>query len=86
MWARLVERFAAVTVEADAINVSDGPVRTAAGVTAGLDLALSLVEEDLGRAVAMRVANQLVMFFKRPGGQMQFSRKGEAMPAGRAAL
>ncbi len=47
---------------------------------------LALVEEDLGRDIAMRVASQLVMFFKRPGGQMQFSRKGEAVPAGRAAL
>jgi transcriptional regulator GlxA family with amidase domain len=55
-------------------------------VTAGLDLALALVEEDLGREIAMKVAGQLVMFFKRPGGQMQFSRKGEAAPAGRAAL
>jgi transcriptional regulator GlxA family with amidase domain len=88
-WAvasRLAQQFPQVTVDEDAIQVSDGPVRTAAGVTAGLDLALALVEEDLGRDVAMRVASQLVMFFKRPGGQMQFSRKGEAMPAGRSAL
>lgn len=88
-WAvaeRLAARFPAVTVEEDAIHISDGPVRTAAGVTAGLDLALALVEEDLGRDIALRVASQLVMFFKRPGGQMQFSRKGEAAPAGRAAL
>ncbi len=88
-WAvaeRLAAGFPAVTVEEDAIHVSDGPVRTAAGVTAGLDLALALVEEDLGREIALRVASQLVMFFKRPGGQMQFSRKGEAAPAGRAAL
>jgi transcriptional regulator GlxA family with amidase domain len=55
-------------------------------VTAGLDLALALVEEDLGRPLAMAVASQLVMFFKRPGGQMQFSRKGEAAPVGRSAL
>src|SRR3984885_2333701 len=72
--------------DSDAIQVSDGPLRTAAGVTAGLDLALKLVEEDLGRQIAMRVASQLVMFFKRPGGQLQFSRKGEALPAGRSAL
>lgn len=84
--AELARRFPDVTVDADAIHVSDGPVRTAAGVTAGLDLALALVEEDLGHEVAKRVASQLVMFFKRPGGQMQFSRKGEAMPAGRSAL
>jgi transcriptional regulator GlxA family with amidase domain len=47
---------------------------------------LALVEEDLGRVVAMQVAAQLVMFFKRPGGQMQFSRRGAAVPAGRSAL
>lgn len=75
-----------IAIDADALHVRDGRVRTAAGVTAGLDLALSLVEEDLGRDIAMRVASQLVMFFKRPGGQMQFSRKGEAQPSGRAAL
>jgi transcriptional regulator GlxA family with amidase domain len=88
-WAvaeRLALRFPTVTVDQDAIHVSDGRLRTAAGVTAGLDLALALVEEDLGHEIAMNVASQLVMFFKRPGGQMQFSRKGEAMPAGRAAL
>ncbi|MDH6234784.1 transcriptional regulator GlxA family with amidase domain [Mesorhizobium soli] len=88
-WAvaeELARQFPDVTVDEDAIHVSDGPLRTAAGVTAGLDLALALVEEDLGHDIAMRVASQLVMFFKRPGGQMQFSRKGEAVPAGRAAL
>jgi transcriptional regulator GlxA family with amidase domain len=86
-WAvadRLAEAFPAVIVDADAIHVRDGKARTAAGVTAGLDLALALVDEDLGRDVAMRVAGQLVMFFKRPGGQMQFSRKGRSQPAGRS--
>lgn len=88
-WAvadRLAEKFPAVSVDKDAIYVTDGKLRTAAGVTAGLDLALALVEEDLGRETAMKVASQLVMFFKRPGGQMQFTRRGEAVPAGRAAL
>lgn len=88
-WAvagELARRFPKVKVDEDAIHVSDGAIRSAAGVTAGLDLALALVEEDLGHDVAMRVASQLVMFFKRPGGQMQFSRKGEAVPTGRAAL
>jgi transcriptional regulator GlxA family with amidase domain len=88
-WAvarQLAQQFPRVMVDEDAILVRDGPLRTAAGVTAGLDLALALVQEDPGREIAMRVASQLVMFFKRPGGQMQFSRKGEAMPAGRAAL
>lgn len=88
-WAvadKLAEKFPSVTVDQDAIYVTDRKLRTAAGVTAGLDLALALVEEDLGRDIAMKVASQLVMFFKRPGGQMQFTRKGEAVPAGRAAL
>jgi transcriptional regulator GlxA family with amidase domain len=88
-WAvadRLAQAFPSITVEPDAIHIRDGRLRTAAGVTAGLDLSLTLVEEDLGREVAMRVAAQLVMFFKRPGGQLQFSRKGEAAPVGRSAL
>jgi transcriptional regulator GlxA family with amidase domain len=88
-WAvaqQLALHYPAITVDEDAIQVRDGRLRTAAGVTAGLDLALALVEEDLGRDVAMKVAAQLVMLFKRPGGQMQFSRKGEAVPAGRSAL
>ncbi len=88
-WAvaeQLALKYPTVIVDQDAIHISDGQLRTAAGVTAGLDLALALVEEDLGHEIAMRVASQLVMFFKRPGGQMQFSRKGEAVPAGRAAL
>jgi transcriptional regulator GlxA family with amidase domain len=82
----LAARYPGVALDEDALYVRDGRVRTAAGVTAGLDLAIALVEEDLGREIAMRVASQLVMFFKRPGGQLQFSRKGEAAPSGRAAL
>ena len=82
----LARRYPAIRVEPDAIQVRDGPVCTAAGVTAGLDLAVALVEEDLGRELAKRVAAQLVMFFRRPGGQMQFSRSGAAEPSGRAVL
>ncbi|PRF28939.1 AraC family transcriptional regulator [Burkholderia multivorans] len=82
----LAEAHPTITVDADALYVRDGKLRTGAGVTAGLDLALALVEEDLGRDIARRVASQLVMFFKRPGGQLQFSRKGEARPAGRSVL
>ena len=88
-WAvakQLARQYPGINVDEDAIHIRDGRLRTAAGVTAGLDLALALVEEDLGRDVAMKVAAQLVMFFKRPGGQMQFSRKGEAVLAGRSAL
>ncbi|WP_027819858.1 GlxA family transcriptional regulator [Paraburkholderia bannensis] len=82
----LAQACPTVSIEADSLYVRDGKLRTAAGVTAGLDLALALVEEDLGREIAMQVASQLVMFFKRPGGQLQFSRKGETRPAGRSAL
>ncbi len=71
--AELARRFPAVTVEPDPIFVRDGPVWTSAGVTAGIDLALALVEEDLGRTVALAVARYLVVFLKRPGGQAQFS-------------
>lgn len=80
------ERHPGIEVEPDALYLRDGPVCTAAGVTAGMDLALALVEEDLGREVAMQVAGELVMFFKRPGGQLQFSRQGEAALAGHAAI
>jgi transcriptional regulator GlxA family with amidase domain len=70
---RLAERYPAVRVEPDPIFLCDGPVWTSAGVTAGIDLALALVEEDLGRSVALAVARYLVVFLKRPGGQAQFS-------------
>lgn len=82
----LARMLPSATIDEDALYVRDGKLRTAAGVTAGLDLALALVEEDLGRDLARRVAAQLVMFFKRPGGQRQFSRKGEVRIAGRSAL
>ncbi len=88
-WAvatELARRFPDTVVDEDALLVRDGRLRTAAGVTAGMDLALALVEEDLGRALALKVASQLVLFFKRPGGQRQFSRKGDATVAGRSAL
>ena len=62
-----------MTVESDAIFVRDGQVWTSAGVTAGMDLALALVEEDLGRDVALQIARWMVLFVKRPGGQSQFS-------------
>ncbi|WP_144161351.1 GlxA family transcriptional regulator [Paraburkholderia sp. BCC1885] len=82
----LAHTYPSLRIDEDALYVRDGKLRTAAGVTAGLDLALALVEEDLGRDIARRVAGQLVMYFKRPGGQLQFSRKGETRPVGRAAL
>lgn len=71
--AALANRFPDTTVEVDPIFVRDGHVWTSAGVTAGIDLALELVEEDIGHTAAMAVAQVLVVFLKRPGGQAQFS-------------
>ena len=70
---RLASDYPDIQVEPDAIYVKDGNVYTSAGVTAGIDLALALVEEDLGADVAMEVARALVVFVRRPGGQTQFS-------------
>jgi len=83
---RLARDFPDITVQEDAIYIRDGRVRTAAGVTAGLDLALSFVEEDLGRTIGIKVASQLVMYFKRPGGQLRFSRNDQAVSHGRSVL
>ena len=66
-------RYPRVTLDADALFVHDGNVYTSAGITAGMDLALALVEEDHGHAVALTVARRMVLFLKRPGGQSQFS-------------
>lgn len=65
-------------VEPDAIYVRDGNVFTSAGVTTGMDLALAFIEADWGRSVALAVAQELVLYLKRPGGQSQFSRLLEA--------
>lgn len=75
-WARcdeLANRYPKLSVEVDPIFVRDGHIWTSAGVTAGIDLALALVQEDLGRSMALEVARELVVFLKRPGGQAQFS-------------
>jgi transcriptional regulator GlxA family with amidase domain len=69
----LRRHFPTVHVTADPIFVRDGNVYTSAGVTAGIDLALAMVEEDLGRRTALAVARDLVLFIRRPGGQAQFS-------------
>ncbi|MEM6456521.1 MAG: helix-turn-helix domain-containing protein [Acidobacteriota bacterium] len=69
----LADRFPDVEVVLDAIFVQDGRFFTSAGSTAGIDLALHLVEMDLGRAVAMHVARDMVVFLRRQGGQAQFS-------------
>jgi transcriptional regulator GlxA family with amidase domain len=71
--AELAARYPAARVEPDQIYVKDGPLYTSAGVTAGIDLALRLVEDDHGRELALTVARRLVVFLKRPGGQSQFS-------------
>jgi transcriptional regulator GlxA family with amidase domain len=75
-WAscdRLAERHPEVSVEPDAIFVRDGDVVTSAGVTAGIDLALALAEEDHGPGPALQAARMLVVYARRPGGQAQFS-------------
>lgn len=75
-WTRceeLARKYPSLQVEANPIFIQQGSVWTSAGVTAGIDLCLALVEEDLGRAVALEVARHLVVFLKRPGGQAQFS-------------
>jgi transcriptional regulator GlxA family with amidase domain len=69
----LGERYPSLKVEPDAIFVRDDPVWTSAGVSAGIDLSLAMVQADCGHHVAMQVARQLVVYMKRPGGQSQFS-------------
>ncbi|MFW6597366.1 GlxA family transcriptional regulator [Propionibacteriaceae bacterium Y2011] len=73
-------RYPALRVEPDAIFVRDGPVITSAGVTAGIDAALALIEEDSGVDVARSIAKHLVMFMQRPGGQSQFSIRSTVGP------
>lgn len=73
MLEMLKQRFPALEVDRDAIFVQQGQVWTSAGVSTGIDLALALVESDGGRDVAVRVARELVVFLKRPGGQSQHS-------------
>jgi len=75
-WAscgRLAERFAALEVDADSLYVVDGKVWTSAGVTTGIDMALALVEADLGAATANLIARHFVLYARRPGYQSQFS-------------
>jgi transcriptional regulator GlxA family with amidase domain len=70
--AELQSRFPDLRVETDAIYLRDGKYWTSGGVTSGIDLALALIERDLGADAAMEVARYLVVFAKRPGGQAQF--------------
>ena len=82
----LAARYPRVTIDRDPIFIKDGNCYTSAGVTAGIDLALALVEEDLGREVALRAAQMMVVFLRRPGGQSQFSATLTAQKAERNAL
>ncbi|WPB58513.1 GlxA family transcriptional regulator [Xylophilus sp. GOD-11R] len=82
----LQQRHPQVLVDADAIYVREGRLWTSAGVTAGIDLALALVEEDFGRTLALDVARDLVMYLKRPGGQSQFSVHLASQATGHGAI
>lgn len=84
--AELARRHPEVEVDPKPIFVHDGDVWTSAGVTAGMDLALALVERDLGRELALEVARWLVLFLQRPGGQAQFSSHLESQLAERDSL
>ncbi len=75
-WSRSADfarRYPGVRLDADRIYTRDGKYWTSGGVSAGIDLALALIQEDLGEAIARRVAQQLVVYHRRPGGQSQFS-------------
>ncbi len=82
----LAAKYPAISVEAEPIFVRDGNVATSAGVTAGIDLALALVEDDLGRDAALDIARYLVVFLRRPGNQAQFSAQLAGQLANREPL
>jgi transcriptional regulator GlxA family with amidase domain len=82
----LARRFPAAAVERDPIFVSDGEVFTSGGVTAGIDLALALVEADHGAFLARKVARFLLVFMQRPGGQLQFSVRLRTAPDVRSSV
>ncbi|WP_328836088.1 GlxA family transcriptional regulator [Streptomyces europaeiscabiei] len=82
----LARHHPAIEVDPDPIFVRDGQVATSAGVTSGIDLALALVEEDIGREVALTIARHLVVFLRRPGNQAQFSAQLAAQTAQREPL
>lgn len=84
--AELARRYPRVEVDPEPIFVRDGSVWTSAGVTAGMDLALALVEEDLDRDLALAIARHLVLFLRRPGSQSQFSAALLAEQPGREPL
>ncbi|EYF01091.1 GlxA family transcriptional regulator [Chondromyces apiculatus] len=83
---RLQERFPSIEIDREVIFVREGETWTSAGVSAGIDLALALVEADCGHDVAMEVARELVVYLKRPGGQSQFSELLQAQAQESAAF
>ncbi len=82
----LAAKYPGISVDPDPIFVRDGNVATSAGVTAGIDLALALVEDDLGRQAALDIARHLVVFLRRPGNQAQFSAQLAGQLANREPL
>jgi transcriptional regulator GlxA family with amidase domain len=84
--AELAARYPAVDVDPEPIFLRDGPIWTSAGVTAGMDLALALVEEDLDCDAALTIARHLVLFLRRPGNQSQFSATLSAQEPAREPL
>ena len=83
---QLAEMYPHLTLDTDKIFIRDGALSTTAGVTAGMDLALAMVEEDYGRDLALIVARYMVMFLKRPGGQSQFSAHLAAQMSGKSRI
>ena len=79
--AKLQALYPAVRLDADRIFLSEAGVWTSAGMTAGIDMALALIEEDLGREVSRAVARMLVVYYRRPGGQLQYSSLLDLEPA-----
>ncbi|CAI0814069.1 GlxA family transcriptional regulator [Serratia ficaria] len=87
--AQLQQRYPRIRVDSNRIFIRDGDIWTSAGISAGIDLALALIEDDLGETVAAGVARQLVVYHRRPGGQSQYSLLLELNPSSdriRAAL
>jgi len=88
-WAycqRLAQQYRRVKVQPEPIFIKDGNLYTSAGITAGIDLALSLVEEDYGAAVSQRIAQDLVLYLRRHGNQAQFSRLLDMQVASRQSI
>ncbi|MCQ8278430.1 GlxA family transcriptional regulator [Acetobacteraceae bacterium KSS8] len=84
--SRLAEEFPDIRVEPDRLFIRDGMFYTSAGVTAGIDLSLSLIEQDYGHEVSLAVARELVVFLRRPGGQSQFSTHLQAQSVGNSRI